>query len=257
MSLSSVSSQAWLCLCLAVSLTQAGSLLLPSTALALLGGLPVPSSPKPRSSEPEAYTGAEVNRYFICNPLGPGRPCLFCPSEGWGQLPIRGLFWSSGCLVSREGGSGARAHLLPLGSGLNRAVDQWKQMLGVQVCGGERQGTKAPTTSPHRSPCGTVASSTPGTGVGQALHYSPHLLLPHLPSHIPLATKPDPSRSRTWQLSRERLIAQKEGGAWREEEGQGGAPALLGLGVGSGPSLQYEGHGQQGAALLILVRHPT
>lgn len=79
------------------------------------------------------------------------------------------------------------------------------------------------------------------------------------PFLIPLATKRDPSRSRAWQLSWERLIARKEGGAWREEEGKGCKPALR-LGVGSGPSqrthrgwgssaLQYGGAGQQGAAL--------
>lgn len=53
----------------------------------------------------------------------------------------------------------------------------------------------------------------------QALIYLPCSPFPDLPFLIPLATRLDPSRSRTWQLIWERLIARKEGGAWRGEEG--------------------------------------
>lgn len=113
--------------------------------------------------------------------------------------------------------------------------------------------------TPYPSPDGTLPLSTPGTGVGRPWFIHPVLSSFQHPFLIPLATKLDPSRSRAWQLSWERLIARKEGGAWREEEGKACKPALR-LGVGSGPSqrthrgwgssaLQYGGAGQQGAAL--------
>lgn len=110
-------------------------------------------------------------------------------------------------------------------------------MIRAQGCGRNHQGSHnlpSDLPAPYPSPCGTVPHSTPGIGVGQVLLYLPHFLLPNLPSHIPLATKLDPSRSRAWQLSQERLIAQRKEGPGERRKAR--EERQLGLGVGSGPS---------------------
>lgn len=84
-----------------------------------------------------------------------------------------------------------------------------------------------------------------------------HSVSPILPPPIPLATRPDPSRRRAWQLCRERLMARKEGGAWREarqgsEPQRGVVPSCLGGHREEEAPLpcNAEGAGSQGAALL-------
>lgn len=92
-----------------------------------------------------------------------------------------------------------------------------------RTAAGSTKASLAPSSHPPSllalSQVGPYPSPFPGIGGGQAVIYPSCPISPFLPLPTPLATKPDPSRRRNWQLCRERLMARKEGGAWRGDEG--------------------------------------
>lgn len=108
------------------------------------------------------------------------------------------------------------------------------------------------------SPAQAGPSSSPLPGVREDRPWFIHSFSPILPLPIPLATRPDPSRRRTWQLCRERLMARKKGGAWGGEAVGMRAEPWLGVGPSQRTHKEWEaplpcnaeGDGSQGAALL-------
>ena len=127
---------------------------------------------------------------------------------------------------------------------------QWQLGVRAQGCSRKHHGFPSPLLILIRPP---KQDPTPSPLSRPAPVHPSHPLSPILPLPIPLATKPDSSRRRTWQQCRERLIARKEGGAWRGAGGgrdvSGRALARLGDHTKGGGSsaLQCRGDGQPGS----------